>query len=39
MVSKMKELISVLNDASSLYYNSGNSPLSDIEFDNKLKEL
>lgn len=39
MVSKMKELITELNNASFLYYNSGNSPLSDIEFDNKLKEL
>ena len=39
MVSKMKELIAELNNASFLYYNSGNSPLSDIEFDNKLKEL
>lgn len=35
----MKELINELNKASELYYNGGESPLTDEEFDIKLNEL
>ena len=36
---EMKKLINLLNKASSEYYNSGESSLTDIEFDQKFKEL
>lgn len=39
MKNKIKELINELNDASSKYYNGQESPLTDAEFDAKLKEL
>ena len=35
----MKKLIDELNRASELYYNFGTSPLSDKEYDEKLKQL
>ena len=35
----IEKLTKELNDASSLYYNGGNSPLTDAEFDFKLKQL
>lgn len=37
--NKMQKLINELNEASKLYYNGKESPLSDKEFDIKLKEL
>lgn len=39
MKNKIKELINELNDASSKYYNGQESPLTDAEFDAKLKKL
>ena len=39
MKQRMKELVVELNEASNLYYNGGESPLTDKEFDAKLKEL
>lgn len=38
-MNKIKELINELNNASNLYYNGGDSPLTDKEYDLKLKEL
>ena len=38
-IISMKNLIERLNKASSLYYNTGNSPLSDKEFDSLLERL
>lgn len=38
-MNKIKELINELNNASNLYYNGGESPLTDKEYDKKLKEL
>lgn len=36
---RMKDLIVELNEASNLYYNGGESPLTDKEFDAKIEEL
>ncbi len=38
-INRMKELVEVLNKASDVYYNSGNTIMSDEEFDAKLEEL
>ena len=38
-MNRMIELINELNKASALYYNGGESPLTDKEFDAKLEEL
>lgn len=38
-MQKIKELITELNNASMLYYNGEESPLSDREYDSKLDEL
>lgn len=38
-IEQMKKLIQFLNDASDAYYNSGNSVMSDSEFDSKTEKL
>ena len=38
-VQRIKELITVLNDARNQYYNNSNSPMSDYEYDNLYDEL
>lgn len=38
-LSKMKEMVDLLNKASNAYYNSGDTIMSDLEFDTKLSEL
>ena len=39
LIQEMRSLIYELNDASFKYYNTGNSPLSDKEFDKKIATL
>ena len=38
-INRIKELTTYLNECSNLYYNSGNSPITDKEYDEKLLEL
>ena len=38
-INRIKELVELLNKASDAYYNSGNTIMSDEEFDAKLEEL
>jgi DNA ligase (NAD+) len=41
-IEQIKELVNQLNEASSLYYNTGDTKMSDIEYDtlyNELKQL
>lgn len=39
MITRMKELIEVLNKASNAYYNTGDTIMEDFEFDSLMKEL